>query len=84
MTVKFNTPEEKLIREIASKHADLSRELSRIELALKVAIACICASRELDGDWRILDDMSGLVRAVDGGEATARVQVAVTEEKGGS
>ncbi|GIU80190.1 MAG: hypothetical protein KatS3mg005_3428 [Bryobacteraceae bacterium] len=78
----FSDSEARLMRDIVTQHREAVAQLGRVELALRVSIAALCAAHGLDGDWRLADDLSGLV-PVDArmheGEAEAQVHLKVVE-----
>jgi|DewCreStandDraft_4_1066084.scaffolds.fasta_scaffold16411_8 hypothetical protein len=82
----FSENESRLVREIVAQHREASAQLTRVELALRVAISSLCAAHGLDGDWRLADDLSGLVRVepkMHDGEARAEVELTVSGGKSG-
>ncbi len=58
----FSDHEARLMREIIAQHSEATAQLARVELALRVAISTLCAAHALAGDWRLAEDLSGLVR----------------------
>lgn len=78
----FSDNEARLIREIAAQHREAAAQLARVELALRVAISTLCAAHGLDGDWRLADDLSGLLPVeakMHEGVAKAQVHLKVVE-----
>lgn len=67
----FNETEARMMRELANEHSQAAAKLARVEMAIRVAIAAMCAAHGLEGDWRLADDLSGLVRAKKMHEAEA-------------
>lgn len=83
----FSENEGRLIRELAGQHREAAAHLARLELALRVAISTLCAAHGLDGEWRVADDLSGMIPVdpkMHEGEAHARVQFQVVEGGGGN
>ncbi len=78
----FSEQERRLVAEIVAQHRELSQQIARVELALRVAISALCAAHGLDGDWRISDDLTGLVPAARQHEGEATVQVKLEHSHG--
>lgn len=57
----FSDSEARLIRGLAEQHREAAAQLARIELALRAAISALCAAHGLEGDWRLAEDLAGLV-----------------------
>jgi hypothetical protein len=74
---RFNEHEARLMRELADRHRELLAQLSRAETAIRAAISALCAAHGLDGDWRLAEDLGGLVRVIAHDvEASATMEVA--------
>lgn len=62
MVHELTEAEGRLMRNMVLAYQEAVHAAAKAEAAVRAAIAALCAAHNLEGEWRLNDDMSRLVR----------------------